>query len=118
MMASSLRAGWGIQQSIDLVVQEMADPARSEFRRVQAESRLGLSVEEALEKMANRLDSDDFRWTVTAIAIQREVGGNLAEVLDLVASTMRERAELRRHIHALTSEGGSQLSFSSFCRSS
>jgi tight adherence protein B len=105
MIASSLRAGWGIQQSIDLVVQEMADPARSEFRRVQAESRLGLSVEEALEKMANRLDSDDFRWTVTAIAIQREVGGNLAEVLDLVASTMRERSELRRHIHALTSEG-------------
>ena len=105
MMASSLRAGWGIQQSIDLVVQEMADPARSEFRRVQAESRLGLSIEEALEKMANRLDSDDFRWTVTAIAIQREVGGNLAEVLDLVAATMRERAELKRHIRALTSEG-------------
>lgn len=105
MMASSLRAGWGIGQSIDLVVQEMSDPAAGEFRRVQAEARLGLSVEEALEKMANRLDSDDFRWTVTAIAIQREVGGNLAEVLDLVAGTMRERAELRRHIRALTSEG-------------
>lgn len=105
MMASSLRAGWGVQQSIDLVVQEIGDPAAGEFRRVQAESRLGLSVEEALEKMADRLDSDDFRWTVTAIAIQREVGGNLAEVLDLVASTMRERAELRRHIRALTSEG-------------
>ncbi len=105
MMASSLRAGWGIQQSIDLIVQELADPARSEFRRVQAESRLGLSPEEALEKMADRLDSDDFRWTVTAISIQREVGGNLAEVLDLVASTMRDRSELRRHIRALTSEG-------------
>ncbi len=105
MIASSLRAGWGVQQSIDLVVQEMSDPAASEFRRVQAQSRLGLSVEEALERMADRLDSDDFRWTVTAIAIQREVGGNLAEVLDMVAGTMRERGELRRHIHALTSEG-------------
>ncbi len=105
MMASSLRAGWGVQQSIDLVVQEMSDPAAAEFRRVQAQSRLGLSVEEALERMADRLDSDDFRWTVTAIAIQREVGGNLAEVLDVVAGTMRERSELRRHIHALTSEG-------------
>ena len=105
MMASSLRAGWGVQQSIDLVVQEMSDPAAGEFRRVQAQSRLGLSVEDALEKMAERLDSDDFRWTVTAIAIQREMGGNLAEVLDVVAGTMRERAELRRHIHALTSEG-------------
>ncbi len=105
MMASSLRAGWGVQQSIDLVVQEIGDPASNEFRRVQAESRLGLSVEEALDKMAERLDSEDFRWTVTAIAIQREVGGNLAEVLDLVANTMRQRAELRRHIRALTSEG-------------
>ena len=105
MIAGSLRAGWGVQQSIDLVVQEMSDPAASEFRRVQAEARLGLSVEDALSKMAERLDSDDFRWTVTAIAIQREVGGNLAEVLDLVAGTMRERAELRRHIRALTSEG-------------
>ncbi|MBS3956515.1 MAG: type II secretion system F family protein [Clostridiales bacterium] len=105
MMASSLRAGWGIQQSIDLVAQEIGDPAASEFRRVLAGIRLGQAVEDALDAMAERLDSDDFRWTVTAIAIQREVGGNLAEVLDLVASTMRERAELRRHIKALTSEG-------------
>ncbi len=95
----------GIQQALDLVVQEMGEPAVSELRRAQAESRLGLSIEEALEKMAERLDSDDFRWTVTAIAIQRDVGGNLAEVLDVLANTMRERAELRRHVHALTSEG-------------
>ncbi len=105
LMAGSLRSGWGIQQSIDLVVQEMGDPASAEFRRVQAETRLGLSVEESLEKMADRLGSEDFRWTVTAIAIQRDVGGNLAEVLDILANTMRERAELRRHVDALTSEG-------------
>jgi tight adherence protein B len=54
--------------------------------------------------MAERLDSEDFRWTVTAIAIQREVGGNLAEVLDIVAETIRTRAELRRHVSALTAE--------------
>ena len=62
-------------------------------------------MEDALEKMAERLGSEDFRWTVTAINIQREVGGNLAEILDIVAATMRDRAELRRHIDSLTAEG-------------
>jgi len=105
LLAGSLRAGWGLLQAIGVVVEQMPPPASDEFRRVQTEARLGLPVEEALEKMASRLGSDDFRWTVTAINIQREVGGNLAEVLDIVASTMRARSELRRHINALTAEG-------------
>ncbi len=105
LIAGSLRAGWGVQQSIDLVVQEAADPARSEFRRVQSEVRLGLPLEEGLARMAERVDSDDFRWTVAAITIQREVGGNLAEVLDIVSGTIRERADLRREVKALTAEG-------------
>ena len=105
LLAGSLRAGWGILQAIGVVVEQMPPPASDEFRRVQTEARLGLPVEEALEKMADRLGSEDFRWTVTAINIQREVGGNLAEVLDIVASTMRARSELRRHINALTAEG-------------
>ena len=105
LVAGSLRAGWGMLQSIGLVVEQMAAPASTEFARVQTEARLGLPVEEALEGMAERLDSDDFRWTVAAIAIQREVGGNLAEVLDIVSATMRDRAELRRHIRSLTAEG-------------
>jgi len=105
LIAGSLRAGWGMQQAVGLVVEQMAPPASVEFRRVQTESRLGFSVEEALEGMANRLGSEDFKWTVAAINIQREVGGNLAEVLDIVAATMRDRAELKRHIRALTSEG-------------
>jgi len=105
LVAGSLRAGWGMLQSVALVVEQMPAPASDEFRRVQTEARLGLSVEEALENMADRLQSEDFRWTVTAISIQREVGGNLAEVLDIVSSTMRDRAELRRHIRGLTAEG-------------
>lgn len=105
LVAGSLRAGWGMQQAVGLVVEQMAPPASVEFRRVQTEARLGLSVEEALENMAARLGSEDFKWTVTAINIQREVGGNLAEVLDIVAATMRDRAELKRHIKALTAEG-------------
>ena len=83
----------------------MGDPARSEFRRVQAESRLGLPLEDALHRMANRVDSEDLRWTVSAISIQREVGGNLSEVLNTVARTIRERAELKRSVSALTAEG-------------
>ncbi|MBN2405307.1 MAG: VWA domain-containing protein [Coriobacteriia bacterium] len=105
LISGSLRAGWGMLQAVGLVVEQMPAPTSTEFRRIETEARLGLSVEEALEGMADRLQSDDFRWTVTAINIQREVGGNLAEVLDIVASTMRARAELKRHIRALTAEG-------------
>jgi len=105
LLAGSLRAGWAFLQAIGLVAERMAQPASGEFARVQTEARLGLPVERALEHMAIRLGSDDFTWSVSAIAIQREVGGNLAEVLDIVASTMRERAELKRHISSLTAEG-------------
>jgi tight adherence protein B len=105
LMASSLRTGWGLQQSIDLVVQQCAEPVHAEFARAQAQVRLGMSLEDALSSVAERLDSPDFRWVVTAIGIQREVGGNLAEVLDTVSSTIRERGELRRHVSSLTAEG-------------
>lgn len=105
LIAGSLRAGWGIQQALDLIVEETTEPSRGEFKRVQSETRLGLSLEESLNKMADRLGSSDFSWVVSAIGIQREVGGNLAEVLDIAAGTIRERAELRREVSALTAEG-------------
>lgn len=105
LMAGSLRSGWGIQQAIDLIVEETREPAASEFRRVQSETRLGLSLEESLNRMAGRLQSTDFTWVVSAIGIQREVGGNLAEVLDIAAEAIRERAELKRGVKALTAEG-------------
>lgn len=105
LLASSLRAGWGLLQAIGIVVEEMPPPAKPEFARVVTEARLGIPLEQALEKMATRLDSSDFHWAVTAIGIQREVGGNLAEVLDTVANTVRERAVLRRQISSLTAEG-------------
>jgi tight adherence protein B len=105
LIAGSLRAGWGLLQSVDMVVQETMPPASDEFRRVQTEARLGLPVEDALQAMADRVGSQDFSWAVSAIAIQREVGGNLAEVLDVVAATIRDRAALRRHVSALTAEG-------------
>jgi tight adherence protein B len=105
IMASSLRAGHSFMQSLDTVAKEIAQPAAGEFQRVVAEIRLGRPAEDALEALAERVQSDDFKWAVLAVNIQREVGGNLAEILDLVADTLRERAMLRRQIKVLTAEG-------------
>lgn len=105
LLSGGLRTGWGLQQAIDLVVTEGEAPASEEFRRAQIESRLGVPVETSLEAIAERLDSDAFRWVVSAVSIQREVGGNLAEVLDNVATSVRDRDSLQRHVSALTAEG-------------
>ena len=105
LIAGALRAGWGLQQSVDLVVEQMAPPVSTEFARAQTEIRLGRAVEDALESVAERTQSMDFTWAVTAIGIQRDVGGNLAEVLDVVAATIRDRGALKRQIAGLTAEG-------------
>jgi tight adherence protein B len=105
IMASSLRAGHSFLQSLDTVAKEIAHPAAGEFQRVVAEIRLGRPAEDALESLAERVGSPDFMWAVLAVNIQREVGGNLAEILDTVADTLRERAMLRRQIKVLTAEG-------------
>ncbi len=105
IMASSLRAGHSFLQSLDTVAKEIAQPAASEFQRVVAEIRLGRPAEDALESLAERVGSADFKWAVIAVNVQREVGGNLAEILDTVADTLRERAMLRRQIKVLTAEG-------------
>jgi tight adherence protein B len=105
IMAASLRAGHSFLQSLDTVAKEIAQPAAAEFQRVVAEIRLGRPAEDALEALAVRVGSEDFKWAVLAVNIQREVGGNLAEILDNVADTLRERAMLRRQIQVLTAEG-------------
>jgi tight adherence protein B len=105
IMASSLRAGHSFLQSLDTVAKEIAQPAREEFARVVAEIRLGRAAEDALESLADRVGSADFKWAVLAVNIQREVGGNLAEILDTVSDTLRERAIMRRQIRVLTAEG-------------
>jgi tight adherence protein B len=105
IMASSLRAGHSFLQSLDTVAKEISQPAAVEFQRVVAEIRLGRPAEDALESLADRVGSSDFKWAVLAVNIQREVGGNLAEILDTVADTLRERATLRRQIKVLTAEG-------------
>jgi tight adherence protein B len=105
ILASSLRAGHSFMQALDTVAQEIGDPGAREFSRVIAEIRLGRDVDEAMNAMAERIGSSDFKWAVMAVNIQRQVGGNLAEVLDTVADTVRERAQIRRQIDVLSQEG-------------
>jgi tight adherence protein B len=105
ILASSLRAGHGFLQSLDQVASEITEPSASEFHRVVSEIRLGRPIDEAMIAMADRIGSEDMRWAVIAVNIQREVGGNLAEVLDIVAKTVRERAYIHRQVRVLSAEG-------------
>ncbi len=105
LLSGSLRAGYSFLQGLEAVAEETSDPMQRELRRVLAESRLGRPLEEALEDTAHRMSSRDFEWAVLAIRIQREVGGNLAELLSTVADTMVQRGRLRGEIKALTAEG-------------
>ncbi|MGY1605470.1 type II secretion system F family protein [Geodermatophilus sp. SYSU D00815] len=105
LMASSLRAGHSVLRAVDSVAQEAAAPMSEEFTRVVVETRVGRDLVDALEETAARMRSDDFGWIAQAIAIQREVGGNLAEVLDAVSGTIRERNAIRRQVKALSAEG-------------
>ncbi len=105
LLAGTLKAGYSIGQGFESVSTEVDDPMGRELRRVVSETRLGRSLEESLEAVAQRLDSDDFGWAVMAIKIQREVGGNLAELLLTVADTMTQRERLRREVSTLTAEG-------------
>lgn len=105
LLATSLRAGYSLLQAVEAVGEEAPEPTRREFGRAMAEIRLGRPINDALSDIAERMDSQDFEWTVMAIGIQREVGGNLAEVLQTTSETMVQRNRLRREMKALTAEG-------------
>jgi tight adherence protein B len=105
VIASSMRAGHSFIQSLDSAAKEIDDPAAGEFGRVLTEIRLGRDTDDALEALVERVGSQDLEWAVTAIKIQRRIGGNLAEVLETVAKTIRERETLRRQVRVLSAEG-------------
>jgi tight adherence protein B len=105
LMAGSLRAGFGLMQALDAVARESESPTSEEFHRLVVETRLGRDVSEAMAGGAERVDSEDFDWVVQAIDIHRQVGGDLAQVLDNVAATIRDRNRIRRQIKALSAEG-------------
>ena len=105
LLSGSMRAGFSFAQGLESVANEASQPTRRELQRVFTESRLGRPIEDALEDSAQRMTSVDLMWAVMAIRIQREVGGNLAELLDTVSDTMTQRERLRLEIKALTAEG-------------
>jgi tight adherence protein B len=104
LIANALRAGSSFLQAIELVVRESRPPISTEFGRVIREVNLGLPFDTALENMVKRVRSEDFELMATAIAIQHQVGGNLAEILDSIAFTIRERVRIKGEIRALTAQ--------------
>lgn len=105
MLAGSLRAGYGIIQGIDNVARESPSPIADEFSRVIVENRLGRDLSDSLSDVALRTKNRDFEWVAQAIEIHRQVGGDLAKILDTVAATIRARNRLRRQVRVLASEG-------------
>jgi Flp pilus assembly protein TadB len=105
LVAGSLRAGHGFSTALASVANEADAPMSEELARAVNESRLGRSLPEALAIVSQRMESKDFDWVAQAIAINAEAGGNLAEVLDQVAKTIRERNQIRRQVASLTAEG-------------
>lgn len=104
LVANSLRSGFGLLQSMDLAAEQLEHPLATEFRRTITDVNVGASFEEALTAFNERISSKDLDIVITAILIQRTVGGNLAEVLDTVAHTMRERARIAGEIRTLTAQ--------------
>jgi tight adherence protein B len=104
MVSNSLKSGYGLMQSFEFAGKQLPDPLGLEIRRMLREATLGLSAEQSLAALGRRLDSRDMDMVLTAINIQRSVGGNLAEILDKVAHTMRERERIRGEIATLTAQ--------------
>jgi len=105
LISGSLSTGYSLPQALDSVVQEGTEPVAGEFNRALVDHRLGRPIDDALRAIAVRMRSDEWHWVVMAIRIQREVGGNLAELLTTVADTLRDRARLHRQVKALSAEG-------------
>ena len=104
-IANALRAGYSFQQSMEVVAREMEPPISDEFAQVNREIAMSVPLDTALEAMAQRVGSGDLDLMVTAVLIQREVGGNLAQILDSISDTIHERVRMKREIFALTAQG-------------
>jgi tight adherence protein B len=105
LISGSLSTGYSLPQALDSVVQEGTEPVAGEFNKALVDHRLGRPIDDALRAIAVRMNSEEWQWVVMAIRIQREVGGNLAELLSTVADTLRDRARMHRQVRALSAEG-------------
>ena len=104
LMVNGLRAGYSTMQAMESVSKEMPSPICDEFRRVVQEMQLGITMDQALDNLLRRIPSDDLDLVITAMNVQREVGGNLAEILDTISYTIRERVRVKGEIRVLTSQ--------------
>jgi tight adherence protein B len=104
LMVNGLRAGFSTMQALESVSKELPAPISSEFRRVVQEMQLGISMENALDNLLARIPSEDLDLVITAVNVQREVGGNLAEVLETISHTIRERIRIKGEIKTLTTQ--------------
>lgn len=102
LMVNGLRAGYSTMQALEAVSRELPAPICDEFRRVVQEMQIGITMEKALENLLRRIPSDDLDFVVTAINVQREVGGNLSEILDTISFTIRERVRIKGEIRVMT----------------
>ena len=105
LMANGLRAGYSMLQAMDALAQELPPPISTEFRRVVQEIGLGVNTERAFNNLLRRLPSDDLDLMITAINVQSEVGGNLAEILEIIGEVIRERVRIKGEIQVLTAQG-------------
>ncbi|NLC10726.1 MAG: secretion system protein, partial [Firmicutes bacterium] len=105
VMANSLRAGFSFMQAVDTLSKEMPPPLSTEFARLLKEMNLGTTTESALDNLMRRVDSKDLDLVVTSVKIQRQVGGNLAEIIDNIAKTIQQRNKLQGHLKTLTAQG-------------
>lgn len=104
LLANAVRAGYGFSQALDHAAEELDPPISTEFRRVVQEEGLGLSLDAALDNLVSRIRSPDLELMVSSVKVQREVGGNLAETLSILAHTIRERVRIQGEIRVLTAE--------------
>lgn len=105
LWVNALRAGYSVMQAMEAISKDAPEPTSTEFARVVTEAQLGISMEDALQHLLDRVESEDLDLVVTAVNIQREVGGNLAEILDVISNTIRERIKLKGEIRVMTSQG-------------
>jgi tight adherence protein B len=104
LMVNGLRAGYSTMQAMEAVSRELPSPISDEFRRVVQEMQLGVPMETALDNLLRRIPSDDLDFVITAINVQREVGGNLSEILDSISFTIRERVRIKGEIRVMTAQ--------------
>lgn len=104
LMVNGLRAGYSTMQAMEAVSKELPSPINDEFRRVVQEMQIGIPMETALDNLLRRIPSDDLDFVITAINVQREVGGNLSEILDTISFTIRERVRIKGEVRVLTAQ--------------